>query len=138
MADIRIAATAGQSEPAIAGREDARSEPYGPRPRRIISKRNIVVYGTLFVRRRLLPAAALRDGREPRLKGHAGNPGNGHIFAPPWRITFELGWKAWAAACNRVENCERSSRGFWNSVAHHRCPIGHRVRSPSPPSNGYA
>lgn len=108
MADVRTAATAGQVEPAV-----TRVEPGGPRPRKALSRRNIILYGTLFVVSiyYLLPlyvmiVTSLKGMPEIRL---------GNIFSPPVEITFEPWVKAWAEACTGL-NCEGLSRGFWNSV----------------------
>jgi glucose/mannose transport system permease protein len=87
--------------------------PRGARPRRIVSTRNIVLYGTLFVFAvyYLLPlyvmvVTSLKGMPEIRL---------GNIFAPPVEITFEPWAKAWSTACTGL-NCDGLSRGFWNSV----------------------
>ncbi|MCR5856689.1 carbohydrate ABC transporter permease [Mesorhizobium sp. J428] len=108
MADVRTA-TAGQFEPAIA----SRAEPYGPRPRRAISRRNILIYGTLALVSLyyLLPlwvmvVTSVKGMPEIR---------TGNIFAPPLEITFEPWVKAWSTACTGL-NCDGLSRGFWNSV----------------------
>lgn len=113
MADIRTAATAAETDPTTAGWDQDRAEPYGPRPRRVISTRNVVVYGTLFVVAvyYLLPlyvmiVTSLKGMPEIRF---------GNIFAPPVEITFEPWVKAWAEACTGL-NCDGLSRGFWNSV----------------------
>jgi glucose/mannose transport system permease protein len=115
MANVRTAATAGQVEPMTSGQTRAArlAEPYGPRPRKTISRRNIILYGTLFVAALyyLLPlyvmvVTSLKGMPEIRL---------GNIFAPPVEITFEPWVKAWATACTGL-NCEGLSRGFWNSV----------------------
>jgi glucose/mannose transport system permease protein len=89
------------------------SEPQGAKPRRVISGRNIMLYGTLFVAATyyLLPlyvmiVTSLKGMPEIRL---------GNIFAPPLEITFEPWVKAWATACTGL-NCDGLSRGFWNSV----------------------
>ncbi len=89
------------------------SEPYGPRPRRKLSRRNIFLYGTLIVISvyYLLPlyvmiVTSLKGMPEIRL---------GNIFAPPVEITFQPWVKAWAEACTGL-NCDGLSRGFWNSV----------------------
>jgi len=87
--------------------------PRGPRPRRLISPRNIIIYGTLIVvcLYYILPLwvmimTSLKGMPEVRL---------GNIFAPPVEITFEPWVKAWAEACTGL-NCDGLSRGFWNSV----------------------
>lgn len=87
--------------------------PSGPRPRRALSGRNVVVYGTLIVVAvyYLLPlyvmvVTSLKGMPEIRL---------GNIFSPPLEITFEPWVKAWAEACTGL-NCDGLSRGFWNSV----------------------
>jgi glucose/mannose transport system permease protein len=87
--------------------------PRGPKPRRALSRRNIILYGTLFVAAvyYLLPlyvmvVTSLKGMPEIRL---------GHIFAPPMEITFEPWVKAWGKACTGL-NCDGLSRGFWNSV----------------------
>jgi glucose/mannose transport system permease protein len=85
----------------------------GPRPRRALSPRNIMLYGTLIVMclYYLLPLwvmvmTSLKGMPEIRV---------GNIFAPPLEITFEPWVKAWATACTGL-NCDGLSRGFWNSV----------------------
>jgi glucose/mannose transport system permease protein len=87
--------------------------PRGARPRRTLSRRNIMLYGTLIVVALyyLLPlyvmvVTSLKGMPEIRL---------GNIFAPPLEITFEPWVKAWAEACTGL-NCDGLSRGFWNSV----------------------
>ena len=89
------------------------SGPSGAKPRRIISPRNIMLYGTLFVVAAyyLLPlyvmiVTSLKGMPEIRL---------GNIFSPPMEITFEPWVKAWSSACTGL-NCDGLSRGFWNSV----------------------
>ncbi len=89
------------------------SGPAGPRPRRRFSRRNIFLYGTLFVIAvyYLLPlyvmvVTSLKGMPEVRL---------GNIFSPPVEITFEPWVKAWSEACTGL-NCDGLSRGFWNSV----------------------
>ncbi|APH73608.1 carbohydrate ABC transporter permease [Aquibium oceanicum] len=89
------------------------SGPRGARPRPMVSRRNIFIYGTLFVVALyyLLPlyvmvVTSLKGMPEIRL---------GNIFSPPVEITFEPWVKAWATACTGL-NCEGLSRGFWNSV----------------------
>jgi glucose/mannose transport system permease protein len=89
------------------------SGPSGRTPRRMLSTRNIVLYGTLTVAALyyLLPlyvmvVTSLKGMPEVRL---------GNIFSPPLEITFEPWVKAWAQACTGL-NCDGLSRGFWNSV----------------------
>jgi len=93
--------------------EKALDGPRGPKPRRTLSRRNIMIYGTLIVVSLyyLLPLyvmvmTSLKGMPEIRL---------GNIFAPPVEITFEPWVKAWAEACTGL-NCDGLSRGFWNSV----------------------
>ena len=108
MADVAIPVSAPpvHADEALVG-------PSGPRPRKVISRRNIILYGTLFVVAvyYLLPlyvmiVTSLKGMPEIRL---------GNIFAPPVEVTFEPWVKAWATACTGL-NCEGLSRGFWNSV----------------------
>lgn len=87
--------------------------PRGPKPQRTLSRRNILIYGTLIVVALyyLLPlyvmvVTSLKGMPEIRL---------GNIFAPPVEITFEPWVKAWSEACTGL-NCDGLSRGFWNSV----------------------
>jgi glucose/mannose transport system permease protein len=89
------------------------SGPSGPRPQRTLSRRNIILYGTLFVVAAyyLVPLyvmvmTSLKGMPEIRV---------GNIFAPPLEITFEPWVKAWSTACTGL-NCDGLSRGFWNSV----------------------
>ncbi|RUZ71718.1 carbohydrate ABC transporter permease [Mesorhizobium sp. M7A.F.Ca.US.006.01.1.1] len=107
MADITAqASTAAGVRQGITG-------PYGPKPRRMMSRRNVFLYGTLFVMAvyYLLPlyvmvVTSLKGMPEIRL---------GNIFSPPLEITFEPWVKAWSTACTGL-NCDGLSRGFWNSV----------------------
>ncbi len=85
----------------------------GPRPRAMLSPRNIMLYGTLIVMclYYLLPLwvmvmTSLKGMPEIRM---------GNIFSPPVEITFEPWVKAWSTACTGL-NCDGLSRGFWNSV----------------------
>jgi glucose/mannose transport system permease protein len=87
--------------------------PRGAKPRPALSRRNILLYGTLIVIAAyyLLPlyvmvVTSLKGMPEIRL---------GNIFAPPVEITFQPWVKAWAQACTGL-NCDGLSRGFWNSV----------------------
>ncbi len=89
------------------------SGPSGAKPRRIVSPRNIMLYGTLFVVAAyyLLPlyvmiVTSLKGMPEIRM---------GNIFSPPMEITYEPWVKAWSSACTGL-NCDGLSRGFWNSV----------------------
>jgi glucose/mannose transport system permease protein len=89
------------------------SGPRGPKPRRMLSPRNIMLYGTLFFVSvyYLLPLwvmvmTSLKGMPEIRM---------GNIFAPPVEITFQPWVKAWSEACTGL-NCDGLSRGFWNSV----------------------
>jgi glucose/mannose transport system permease protein len=94
-------------------RADAQTGPRGAKPRPMLSRRNIIVYGTLFVVSvyYLLPlyvmvVTSLKGMPEIRL---------GNIFSPPLEITFEPWVKAWSQACTGL-NCDGLSRGFMNSV----------------------
>lgn len=87
--------------------------PRGPRPRRVFSSSNIILYGTLGLvcLYYLLPLwvmvmTSLKGMPEIRV---------GNIFAPPVEVTFEPWVKAWSEACTGL-NCDGLSRGFWNSV----------------------
>ncbi|MEJ1991845.1 MAG: carbohydrate ABC transporter permease [Maritimibacter sp.] len=85
----------------------------GPKPRRVFSRNNIVIYSILFVLAvyYLLPfyvmlMTSLKGLQEVRM---------GNIFAPPMEITFEPWVKAWSTVCTGL-NCDGLSRGFWNSI----------------------
>jgi len=87
--------------------------PRGTRPRRALSRRNIILYGTLILISAyyLLPlyvmvVTSLKGMPEIRV---------GNIFAPPVEVTFQPWVKAWSQACTGL-NCDGLSRGFWNSV----------------------
>jgi len=87
--------------------------PRGPKPRRLLSRRNIFLYGTLIAVALyyLLPlyvmvVTSLKGMPEIRL---------GNIFSPPVEITFEPWVRAWSTACTGL-NCDGLSHGFWNSV----------------------
>ncbi|WCK04167.1 carbohydrate ABC transporter permease [Agrobacterium tumefaciens] len=110
MANISTLNTVASTTDAVAG---DLSGPRGRKPRKTFSRRNIILYGTLFVAAAyyLLPlyvmvVTSLKGMPEIRL---------GNIFAPPVEITFEPWVKAWANACTGL-NCDGLSRGFWNSV----------------------
>ena len=87
--------------------------PRGPKPRKMLSRRNIILYGTLLVVAvyYLIPlyvmlVTSVKGMPEIRL---------GNIFSPPIEVTFEPWVKAWSQACTGL-NCDGLSRGFWNSV----------------------
>ena len=87
--------------------------PRGPKPRKTLSRKNIILYGTLIVVAiyYLIPlyvmiVTSLKGMPEIRL---------GNIFSPPVEVTFEPWVKAWSQACTGL-NCDGLSRGFWNSV----------------------
>ena len=87
--------------------------PRGRRPKRVFSRRNIILYGTLFVAAvyyalplYVMIVTSLKGMPEIRM---------GNIFSPPMEITFEPWVKAWSEACTGL-NCDGLSRGFWNSV----------------------
>ena len=87
--------------------------PRGPKPRKMLSRRNIILYGTLLVVAvyYLIPlyvmlVTSVKGMPEIRL---------GNIFSPPVEVTFEPWVKAWSQACTGL-NCDGLSRGFWNSV----------------------
>ncbi|MDA7440767.1 carbohydrate ABC transporter permease [Candidatus Pseudothioglobus singularis] len=89
------------------------AEPRGPKPRKFLSRRNIILYGTLLIVAvyYLIPlyvmiVTSLKGMPEIRL---------GNIFSPPIEVTFEPWIKAWSQACTGL-NCDGLSRGFWNSV----------------------
>lgn len=87
--------------------------PQGPKPRKVFSRRNIFLYGALFVITiyyalplYVMIVTSLKGMPEIRL---------GNIFAPPVEVTFEPWVKAWSQACTGL-TCEGLSTGFWNSV----------------------
>ena len=87
--------------------------PRGPKPRKMLSRRNIILYGTLLVVAvyYLIPlyvmlVTSVKGMPEIRL---------GNIFSPPVEVTFQPWVKAWSQACTGL-NCDGLSRGFWNSV----------------------
>ena len=87
--------------------------PSGPKPRKTLNRRNIILYGTLFVVAvyYLIPlyvmlVTSVKGMPEIRM---------GNIFSLPLEITFEPWVKAWSQACTGL-NCDGLSRGFWNSV----------------------
>ncbi len=87
--------------------------PRGPKPRRNLSRRNIMLYGILFlvtvyyaIPLYVMIVTSLKGLPEIRL---------GNIFSPPVEVTFEPWVKAWAEACTGLK-CEGLSSYFWNSV----------------------
>jgi glucose/mannose transport system permease protein len=87
--------------------------PRGPRPRPALSRRNVVLYGTLILVSLyyLLPlyvmvVTSLKGMPEIRL---------GNVFSPPMEITLAPWVRAWSTACTGL-NCDGLSHGFWNSV----------------------
>lgn len=103
-------ASTGASTGAMTG---AMTGARGPRPRRVLSPTNIMLYGTLIVIAiyYLIPlyvmvVTSLKGLPEIRM---------GNIFAPPLEITFQPWVKAWSEACTGL-NCDGLSRGFMNSV----------------------
>jgi len=92
---------------------DIAVEPFGPKPKRTFSRRNIFLYGTLILIAvyyalplYVMIVTSLKGMPEIRL---------GNIFSPPVEITFHPWVKAWSEACTGL-NCDGLSRGFWNSV----------------------
>jgi len=80
--------------------------PRGPKPRRVLSRRNVFLYGTLLVLALyyLLPlyvmvVTSLKGLPEIRL---------GNIFSPPVHITFEPWVRAWSTVCTGLS---RSAAG---------------------------
>ncbi len=89
------------------------AEPSGPKPKKVLCRTNIMLYGTLIIVSMyyLLPlyvmvVTSLKGMPEIRM---------GNIFAPPMEITYQPWVKAWSQACTGI-NCDGLSRGFWNSV----------------------
>ncbi len=87
--------------------------PQGPKPSKTLSKRNILLYGTLFVvvvyyalPLYVMIVTSLKGMPEIRL---------GNVFAPPLEVTFAPWVKAWSEACTGL-TCDGLSTGFWNSV----------------------
>src|SRR5262245_29677859 len=94
---------------AAIGMAKALDGPHGPRPRPVISPRNVFLYGTLLLIAvyYLLPlyvmiVTSLKGMPEIRL---------GNVFSPPLEITLEPWVKAWATACTGL-NCDGLSHGF--------------------------
>lgn len=89
------------------------AQPHGPKPKRVFSRANIFLYGTLIMVSMyyLLPlyvmvVTSLKGMPEIRM---------GNVFGPPMEITFEPWVKAWSEACTGI-NCDGLSRGFGNSI----------------------
>ena len=89
------------------------NNPRGPKPKRVLSRRNIFLYGTLLVIG-LYYAVPLYVMVMTSLKGMP-EIRMGNIFSPPMEITFEPWVKAWAEACTGLK-CQGLSSGFWNSI----------------------
>ena len=89
------------------------NNPRGPKPKRVLSRRNIFLYGTLLVIG-LYYAVPLYVMVMTSLKGMP-EIRMGNIFSPPMEVTFEPWVKAWAEACTGLK-CQGLSSGFWNSV----------------------
>jgi glucose/mannose transport system permease protein len=111
VADVSTLKTAAVANDAAGSRLAA--GPRGKKPKKTLSRRNIMLYGILGLAALyyLLPlyvmvVTSLKGMPEIRL---------GNIFSPPVEITFEPWVKAWAQACTGL-NCDGLSRGFWNSV----------------------
>ncbi len=87
--------------------------PQGPKPTKMLSQRNIFLYGSLLVAAfyyalplYIMVVTSLKGMPEIRV---------GNIFAPPLEVTFQPWVKAWSEACTGL-NCEGLKVGFWNSV----------------------
>lgn len=87
--------------------------PRGPKPKKVFSRANIFLYGTLIMVSMyyLLPlyvmvVTSLKGMPEIRM---------GNVFGPPMEVTFQPWVKAWSQACTGI-NCDGLSRGFGNSV----------------------
>ena len=87
--------------------------PRGPKPKRRLTSRNAILYGTLLLVAfyyalplYVMIVTSLKGMPEIRL---------GNIFAPPVEVTFAPWVKAWSQACTGI-NCDGLSRGFSNSV----------------------
>ena len=87
--------------------------PRGRRPRRALSRHNVLLYGVLIlvaayylVPLWVMVMTSLKGMAEIRV---------GNIFSPPLDVTFAPWVKAWSGACTGVR-CEGLSPGFWNSV----------------------
>lgn len=86
----------------------------GARPKRILSKSNVLLYFTLtmFALYYITPlyvmlVTSFKTLPEIRM---------GSIFSLPVEVTFEPWVKAWSQACTGI-TCEGLSTGFWNSVS---------------------
>lgn len=89
------------------------TEPRGTKPKRALSRNNILLYGTLLVigiyyaiPLYVMVVTSLKGMPEIRM---------GNLFSPPMEITFEPWVKAWSQQCTGLK-CEGLSTGFWNSV----------------------
>lgn len=87
--------------------------PHGPKPHKTLSRRNVFLYGTLFVVAAyyalplyIMIVTSLKGMPEIRM---------GNVFGPPMEVTFQPWVKAWSEACTGL-TCNGLSTGFWNSV----------------------
>ncbi|MCX7302271.1 MAG: carbohydrate ABC transporter permease [Rhodobacterales bacterium] len=87
--------------------------PRGPKPKRIFSGTNILLYGILIlvslyylVPLWVMIMTSLKTMPEIRI---------GNVFAPPVEITFQPWIQAWSQHCTGLV-CKGLSPGFWNSV----------------------
>ena len=88
-------------------------EQSGSKPKKTLSRNNILLYGTLFVIAvyyavplYVMIVTSLKGMPEIRM---------GNLFAPPVEVTFEPWVKAWSEQCTGLK-CDGLSTGFWNSV----------------------
>ena len=101
--------------------------PMGPVPKRVLSRRNIFLYGTLIVVAvyymvplYVMIVTSLKGMPEIRV---------GNVFSAPLELTFEPWVKAWAEACTGL-NCDGLVSGILEFRAHYRS-LGHRIDSHS-------
>lgn len=111
MADTTISTP--ESTTAVSTNKSIMRGPRGPKPQKTFSRRNIMLYGTLFIIAvyyaiplYVMIVTSLKGMPEVRM---------GNIFSPPLEVTFEPWVKAWKEACTGL-TCKGLSIGFWNSV----------------------
>lgn len=111
MADTTISTP--ESTTAVSTNKSIMHGPRGPKPQKTFSRRNIMLYGTLFIIAvyyaiplYVMIVTSLKGMPEVRM---------GNIFSPPLEVTFEPWVKAWKEACTGL-TCKGLSIGFWNSV----------------------